>query len=363
MKTNIKLAIVITDINIAGAQKMVVDMLPIIAATFPSTELIVLNPRVENYLAREIDGNRVNTHFLNNKSSNPIVRKIQTWTFLKRKLNEYEPDLIFVNLDYVYSWYYAFLRKQRIIETFHTQPYRIATKKNKLCVHYLYKRKILKPVLLTKSGAKEFESIFRIDSKDIEIIPNPVDIRKFSVDHTDSDVIRICNIGRFHEIKNQKFLIFAFADALMKYDNMQLSFAGEGENLDECRKYVEELGLTSKVFFLGEIEDVPKLLSNTDIYVVCSNSESFSLSMVEAMAAGLPVVATRVGGIIDIVDGNGFLVSPDDCREMSERLVELAENKELREKLGRKSVEIAKEYSLEKVVNMYLKLFEREYTK
>lgn len=111
---------------------------------------------------------------------------------------------------------------------------------------------------------------------------------------------------------------------------------GGGRREAEMRHLAAEMGLTGRVHFLGQRDDVPDLLAALDIFVLPSHSEGVSLALLEAMAAGLPVIASRVGGLPEVVtDGdNGLLIPPKDPEALAAALARLLDNPALAQKLG-----------------------------
>ena len=103
-----------------------------------------------------------------------------------------------------------------------------------------------------------------------------------------------------------------------------------------CGSWRRELGLAGRVHFLGQRRDIPDLLSALDIFVLPSHSEGVSLALLEAMAAGLPVIATAVGGLPEVVtDGeNGLLIPPKDPEALAQALARLLADPALAKKLG-----------------------------
>lgn len=115
-----------------------------------------------------------------------------------------------------------------------------------------------------------------------------------------------------------------------------------GEDTEELKKLCDDLGLTDKVTWTGVINNVKDYLRKTDIYCQPSRSEAISLSIAEAMQYGIPIVATNVGGVSELVhnEENGFLVNPDDPKTLADKLQILLENKELRNSMGSHSKNI-----------------------
>ena len=119
----------------------------------------------------------------------------------------------------------------------------------------------------------------------------------------------------------------------------QLEFVGDGPLRDELEELTEELGLTSRVRFLGYRSDVPQLMADAQLFLLISKWEGFPRSILEAMRAGLPVVASDVGGVQEsVVDGTtGFVIPPGDVAELRQCLRQLITNPELRVRMGEAS--------------------------
>jgi glycosyltransferase involved in cell wall biosynthesis len=144
---------------------------------------------------------------------------------------------------------------------------------------------------------------------------------------------RIVMVARFVEQKDQSLLLRAVA----RLDRpVILTLIGDGPRLAAARAEADDLGLTDRVEFLGQRYDVAQLLATSHIFALISNWEGFPLSILEAMRAGLPVVASDVGGVREaVIEGEtGFAVRCGDVAEVQERLRELVDNPVLRRKMG-----------------------------
>ena len=132
--------------------------------------------------------------------------------------------------------------------------------------------------------------------------------------------------------------------------NIKLILVGDGELAKEMRKVNNSK--ESSVFFLGRREDVPKILKGSDICVLVSKREGLPRCIMEAMAAGKPVVATDIRGNRDLVeDGvNGYLVKLGDVEGLANSIIKLVEDDDLRKEMGKKGQEIIEAYSLENVL-------------
>ena len=144
----------------------------------------------------------------------------------------------------------------------------------------------------------------------------------------------ITMIARFVRQKDHSTLVRALST--LKHLEWELRLAGTGPLLESIQQLVEECGLAPRVCFMNECHDTPRLLAESDIYVLSSNYEAFPISILEAMRAGIPVVATDTGGVREAVQGecNGFLVPPRDVSRLAERLCSLIRSAELRTSMG-----------------------------
>ncbi len=151
--------------------------------------------------------------------------------------------------------------------------------------------------------------------------------------NTDSSFCRLISVARFEDPKDQVTLLKAMTAVASK--NWHLKLVGSGPTQKSCRLLAQELGL-EQVEFLGERSDVAELLAQSDVFVLSSLSESLPVSVIEAMRAGLPVVATNVGGMAELVaDGvNGYLVSPQDANSLGQCLNKLIAESGLRQRMG-----------------------------
>jgi glycosyltransferase involved in cell wall biosynthesis len=200
-----------------------------------------------------------------------------------------------------------------------------------------------------------------------EVIPNGIDIDGFrkaearnewrrAHGFTEDDVL-IASVARLEPQKNPEGLVRAFARSS---PGSHLLMAGDGQLGNSVRHLAEELGIGPRVHLLGLRADVPELLAASDIFALASHWEGSPLTVLEAMAARLPVVATAVGGIPEqIEDGvTGILVKPEREQELSEALTGLIRRPELRRKMGEAGGTRVALFSLDTMVQAYSELLE-----
>ena len=184
--------------------------------------------------------------------------------------------------------------------------------------------------------------------KKISVIPNFVDADTFAPIPCDEkeigngeDVV-ITHISNFRPVKRVHDLVYAMKMVSKVDPGARLVLVGDGPDRISVERLVKRLDLEDRVMLTGFRSDVANLLSCSDMVVLCSETESAPLTLLEGMSSGLPVIATRVGGIPEIVDDgvNGFLVQSKNPEAIAERILELNADLGLRSRLGAAAREI-----------------------
>jgi glycosyltransferase involved in cell wall biosynthesis len=162
--------------------------------------------------------------------------------------------------------------------------------------------------------------------QNIGLLPNIVDDYYFSLSHTKknkcSDAFTFLNIGSIDSNKNHELLIRSFAGQF-RSSNVKLKIGGVGPLLNYLKDLTKRLNIKNQVFFLGMLSqsEVREEMTNADCFVLSSKYETFGVVLIEALACGTPVIATRCGGPEDIVnDSNGILVDVDNIEQMQDAM-------------------------------------------
>ncbi|MDD2654654.1 MAG: glycosyltransferase, partial [Candidatus Omnitrophica bacterium] len=136
------------------------------------------------------------------------------------------------------------------------------------------------------------------------------------------------------------YVIRAIPKITTQASGVKFVFVGEGELKGNLERLAESLGVKDKILFLGPRQDVPELLQVFDIVCLASLYEGMGRVLLEAQAAGKPIVATKIGGIIDVVNENktGFLVAPRDIDALSGAIVKLAQDRNLRRQMSDEAI-------------------------
>jgi glycosyltransferase involved in cell wall biosynthesis len=197
----------------------------------------------------------------------------------------------------------------------------------------------------------------------IRVIPNGVAMERFTATADASARRRIITVANLRREKAHEVLIEAAVPLVASHPGLEFVIVGDGPRKEELTASVRNRGLAASFSFLGQRDDVPALLASADIFVLPSRSEASPNGVIEAMAAGLPVVAAATGGLPEIVehDKTGFLVAPDDVRGFVDATERLLKDPELSKQLGRAArASIASRYSFDRMVHAFEDLYVSE---
>jgi glycosyltransferase involved in cell wall biosynthesis len=207
---------------------------------------------------------------------------------------------------------------------------------------------------------------FRRD--DLTVIPNGVDIDAFRYDRCtarrelglDPCGFVVGTVGRLEPEKDHATLLEVFRQVRLKHPSARLLIGGDGSLAGELKVTASRLGIADAVLFLGYRRDIPRLLAAMDLFVLPSRREGLPISLIEAQAAGTPVIASAVGSIGTLVRGgeNGFLVPAADTRGFVAAIEHLIDRPDVRQRVaaaGRRTV--ADSFSLATTVRAYENLY------
>jgi len=222
-------------------------------------------------------------------------------------------------------------------------------------------------IAVSNAVAQELRRSGVVTEKQIVVIPNGIDVEQFSraragFDRAQflrsmrlpSDCLLVGSIGELRTLKRHDDFIRAAAVIAARFPETQFVLAGLGEVRKQLEALVHELGLSERFDFLGWVDDAEKLLCAMDVFVSASETESFGLAIVEAMAAGTAVVATATEGAREVIDnGNtGVLVPIGDVERMAQSVINLLSDPEKRRAIATQSVQSAvKRFSLTRMVD------------
>lgn len=159
-------------------------------------------------------------------------------------------------------------------------------------------------------------------------------------------------IAAFNQFKAQEQIVLAAPRILKSYPDTKFILAGEGETKKRVIKLITSLGINANFDLLGDVKDVRQILSKLSVFVLASHTEGLPVSILEAMALGLPVVASKVGGIPELVEDGitGILIEPNHPEEFAAAIIQLLSNSEKAKRMGELGrLRVQQEFTLEKM--------------
>lgn len=250
-----------------------------------------------------------------------------------------------------------------LITTEHsTSNRRRGTRSGRLLDSWTY-RNYRRIICVSAAAAEELGSWIPGISDRISVIPNGIDLDEFHpprIGERNSPPV-ILSVGRLTEAKNYMHAIEAVSMLLDSGLMCRYAIAGGGPLESDLRRKASDLGVTDSVEFLGEISDVAGLMRKTDLLFMPSVREGFGLAAVEAMACGLPIVASDIPGIGDIVGRDrkcGILVDPDSPHDMAEALEWMLRHRSEVGEMGRSGICRASEFGMERCAEEHLRFYE-----
>lgn len=169
-------------------------------------------------------------------------------------------------------------------------------------------------------------------------------------------------VGRLVPLKGHRYFLSCIPKVLDAFPKAKFLIVGDGELRQELEKQTVHLGIERYVLFTGLRKDVPEILKCLDVFVLASTHEAMGRVLVEAMASGLPVVATNVGGVPEVVEQGvtGFLVPPASPACLADAIIHLLRDKNLAKKMGERgkiqAANFSAERMVERIINTYLSL-------
>jgi len=210
-----------------------------------------------------------------------------------------------------------------------------------------------------------------IDGGKVYVIDNGVDLRRYMLSIKKEDARHSlgipCNslvisiVGRLSPEKGQEIFIRAAAQFMHRYNNLRFLIVGDGPLRSRLNDLVSSLGITAEVIFAGIRQDMPAIYAASDVLVSSSLVEGLPMTILEAMAAQVPVVATRVGGIPDLIEDNktGLLVESGNADDLARKIEELLLDEQKRASLTQAAFAMVQaRYSVERMREEYRKVYE-----
>ncbi len=261
------------------------------------------------------------------------------------------------------------LKHASLLHTVHNLAEREVEPRARWIQRYAFNHGVV-PVPVAEKVAVSLKRLYGIQQ--CRVIPNCIPVDCYACPQTprrewraregfgDQDVLFVC-VARFAPQKNHALLLRAFAEGPASDPSAHLVLIGDGVLREQLEDQVKDLGLGSQVRFLGLRADIPDALGAMDVFVLSSDWEGNPLCVIEAMASGLPIVSTAVGGVPDLFESGkeGLIVRPGDIQGFSNSMAHLSGNREARLSMGMAAARRAREnYDVSMMVQAYEQLYE-----
>jgi glycosyltransferase involved in cell wall biosynthesis len=364
MVKKMRIMYVIPSLEMGGAEKLVIDIARNIDKEKYEVKIVTLLDKKWPGFLDVVAENGIEIISICRKLNG--INKIYVILKAIQIFNTYKPDIVHTHLN---SIIYAlpailFSKVKTRIHTFHSIADRSLKGIYGIALWIAMKYMKFIPVGVGETVSDSISNAYGIKRGKVHLIFNGIDTMRFSpateTRKAPNSEVRLVNVGRMYHVKNPKLLIESFYEALKEYHEIILTMVGDGEEREAIETLVAKLKIKDKVILVGNQENVETYLRNADIYISTSNVEGVPLSVLEAMACGLPIISTKAGGIIDIVTNgeSGILVEIGNKEEIKNAIIRFCKNSALRKKIGEKALEESQKYCIKETVRKYEEIYE-----
>jgi len=220
-------------------------------------------------------------------------------------------------------------------------------------------------VVANSRAAADRLMLERVPARKIVVIPNGLDTGRFKTRPRRPRPRKVAMVANLRPEKGHDVLIDAAPGVLARFPDAHFEIIGGGPELPALLAHAEARGVLHAFTFLGHCDEVAERLQDADLFVLPSRSEAFPNAVLEAMAAGLPVVASGVGGIRELIDHEqtGLLVAPNDAGALAERICRVMADVPLATRLGAAAKARAERFSFDRMVGAFEAVYLSELTR
>ena len=351
-----KILEIIPNFELAGAENMCCNLCCALKAQ-GHTPIAVSMYSVRTALTDRMEKEGIKVIFLDKKPGKDFSMPGKIYRVIK----EEKPDIIHVHLIIVYCILACILKRPKIVQTIHTMAHK-ETKKRVIRFNYLFIKLFgVTPVALSNAVKDSIVSTYHVKAENVPVIYNGIPLYRCLQKqyYAFSDTINIVHVGRFALPKNHINMLRAIKALHEKHPEVVLHMYGDGELRDEISAFITENGMADYALMHGKTDNVYPVLHDADIFILPSVYEGIPMTIIEAMGTGLPIVASAVGGIPDMIDDGktGLLCTPepDDIAAKTEMFIA---DEDLRRSCGQAAVRAAERFSADEMAREYVKVFE-----
>jgi glycosyltransferase involved in cell wall biosynthesis len=363
----IKILYVITSLGLGGAEKLLLDYVKRLNPKKYSFYICCFRDKPDDLIG-EISKYAEVTNFRISNKFNPIVIR-----HLIKFINQIEPDIIHTHLfqpRFYTTVAHLFSKKSVLIAHKHNN---VNINKHNVFIFLemlsiIFNQKVIAISQSVKQSLIKYEFV---PEKKIAVIYNGIECQNFSENLNKTKILNekkiiIGTICRLERQKGLKYLLLAMKIILTKFPEAKLEIIGDGTLLNELQALSKKLGISNSVIFFGKFTDVKPFYNRMDVFVLPSLYEGFGIVLVEAMASGVPVIASNVEGIKEVIqdERNGILVLPRNPEAIAVAVTRLIQNHQLYTQLVEAGLKRARVFDIHehlmKLDNLYSSLLGAE---
>ena len=347
-----RLTILLDAFTMGGAEHMVYELAKHIDPEKFDVQILCYMSKKGTLLEQEVEAQFPVT-YLNQDG------RIAPKTILRilRGIRATKPDVVHAHLGgAAFGAIWSVLCRGRLVITVHARPEKAFTPKIEKMVRAALRFGRAKLVAVSAENEMLVKQYFGVDTGKCACVNNGIDVSRFGL--KEHEGFTLINVARQDDNKNQAALIRCFAKLHEQKPEAKLLLLGDGPNHEALKQLAAELGVQEAVTFTGNVSNTEDYYAVSDLYVQCSFREAMPLSVLEAMAAGLPIVSTNVGGLSDVVQDNGILVPAGDEDALLTAIMEIyQQDKDRANAMKQASLHIVEGYSSQGMARAYEKIY------
>lgn len=311
----------------------------------------------ETPLTENLRKNGIPVKFLGKKTGLDIL----CFYRLYREIRKFQPDVVH---SHIYAGKYAHIAASAAgvkvkVHTVHSIAQKEAAPNNQKINRVLFNKMGVLPVALSEEIRQSIAEVYHLNPTEIPIACNGIPMERCEPCSAYlKTATSFIHVGRFYEVKNHENLIRGFVKAHEHYPAIQLRLYGDGPLRQDMEDLVAELQAQDFIHFMGLTNDVYSAMAKADVFILPSIYEGMPMTLIEAMATGLPIITTPVGGIVDMLeDGKEAVFTGTDSASIAESVSMLVDNAALRRSLGQAARMKAKRFSAKAMAKKYLEIY------
>lgn len=354
-----KVLVVLPELETGGGQRLALSIAQRMSPQDLQVRILILYPRCNNLLEKTADELGLDVQYLHKKQGVSPECMIE----ICRAIRQFKPDVIHAHLRVMpYLLLPMCLSKVPLrYYTVHNLADRDASGIKQSILRFAFRHCRVQPVAISALCRQSIVQVYGIPEEKIPCIYVGIDLKRFArpAAYEIQTPFRFAATGRLSEQKNYPMMLRAFSSVHQHYPNSELVIMGDGDLKAELERQCETLNLRQSVRFTGNIPNVEKELWAAHAYLMSSDYEGLPQTVLEAMAAGLPIISTKAGGVVDVVEHekNGLLADCGDQEGLIHAMERLIQSPKLCKQFSECSVALVQKYSIAACAEQYKELY------